>query len=622
MKCHPWRWLWGLLPLAVWTWIAVLGEHERIEFDLRRRTQEALGAARLGWAGTAFSGRDGILTGRAADENEPVRALRAMREVWGVRLVDARTEAPGRPETAAWSASLRDSGLKIHGVVPDEETRMAVLGVAKANFPQIEVDDRMKLAAAPAARDRWLGTVGFAVKVLANLRRGTVEYNGADLSISGEAESFASYKAARSALRNLPQGVRLAGDRLVPPPASPFVWRVKQSGGELVLSGFVPSEPLRAEVVEGAKRLFPDRAVVDRMDTAAGAPPGWAKAAAAALEQLAHLTGAKAEIKDRSVSISGQASDAAAAEAVVAALRAGAPAGFEVTDAFTHAEAPAVPAGPYVTTIAASAAGVELAGLVPSEAAHAVLVEAARSRWRGLPLTDRLQIAAGAGDGWQACMLAGVAGLARLSSGRAHLSGARLELTGETEDQALVERLPAALREAADQSCETDVRLALAAPAAVAEPRPARTTGHDRDADAAAARTETAAIEPRQAIADRCQDELRKAVNSGVIHFSRASADLDGRSRPTLEELARIAKACPEVLIEIEGHTDAEGTPERNARLSKRRAEAVAQYLAEAGVDAERLSAIGYGETRPVAPNDTAGNRARNRRIEFAVRSQ
>jgi outer membrane protein OmpA-like peptidoglycan-associated protein len=107
-----------------------------------------------------------------------------------------------------------------------------------------------------------------------------------------------------------------------------------------------------------------------------------------------------------------------------------------------------------------------------------------------------------------------------------------------------------------------------------------------------------------------------------VIHFARASADLDGRSRPTLDELARIARACPEVLIEIEGHTDAEGTPERNAGLSKRRAEAVAQYLAEAGVDAERLSAIGYGETRPVAPNDTAGNRARNRRIEFAVRSQ
>ena len=77
----------------------------------------------------------------------------------------------------------------------------------------------------------------------------------------------------------------------------------------------------------------------------------------------------------------------------------------------------------------------------------------------------------------------------------------------------------------------------------------------------------------------------------------------------------------PLCLIEIEGHTDAEGTPERNARLSRRRAEAVAEYLAEAGVDAQKLSAVGYGETRPVAPNDTPANRARNRRIEFAVRS-
>ena len=74
------------------------------------------------------------------------------------------------------------------------------------------------------------------------------------------------------------------------------------------------------------------------------------------------------------------------------------------------------------------------------------------------------------------------------------------------------------------------------------------------------------------------------------------------------------------VRIEIEGHTDAEGTPERNARLADRRARAVADYLVKAGVEAGKLVAVGYGETRPVAPNDTPENRARNRRIEFTVR--
>lgn len=621
MRCHPWRWLWGLLPLAVWTWIAVLGEHERIEIDLRRRTQEALSAAGLGWAGTSFSGRDGTLTGRTAEENEPVRALRTMREVWGVRLVDARIDTSDRPEHLAWSASLRDSALKIYGHVPDEETRMAILGVAKANFPQIEIDDRMKLVAGSVPRDRWLGTVGFALKVLANLRRGTAEYNGSELSLSGEAESFASYKAARAAFRSPPQGVRLAGDKLVPPSTSPFAWKAKRAGGELVLSGFVPSEPVRGDLVARSKHLFPSLVVVDRMETAMGAPPGWTKAALAALEQLARLSEGKADIKDRLVSLSGDAPDAATATEIVAALRAGAPAGFEVTDAVRHAREAVAAAGPYATTLAVGETGVELAGFAPSEAAHRVLLEAITRYWRTVFLTDRVRIAGGAREGWEACLLAGISGLARIGSGRLSLAEGRLELSGETEEAALLEELPVVLRATAGRFCETDLKLAIAP--GIDAPRAHREERDVGTPDSAQERTETAAIEPerRQAAVDQCQDALRQAVNRGVIHFARASADLDGSSRPTLDELARIAKSCPDVLIEIEGHTDAEGTPERNARLSRRRAEAVAEYLAEAGVDAQKLSAVGYGETRPVAPNDTPANRARNRRIEFAVRS-
>jgi outer membrane protein OmpA-like peptidoglycan-associated protein len=88
----------------------------------------------------------------------------------------------------------------------------------------------------------------------------------------------------------------------------------------------------------------------------------------------------------------------------------------------------------------------------------------------------------------------------------------------------------------------------------------------------------------------------------------------------TLRELAEIAKERPAFRIEIEGHTDAEGTDERNQRLSDRRARAVADFLTREGVEANRLSTVGYGATRPVADNDTEDGRARNRRIEFIVK--
>ena len=88
----------------------------------------------------------------------------------------------------------------------------------------------------------------------------------------------------------------------------------------------------------------------------------------------------------------------------------------------------------------------------------------------------------------------------------------------------------------------------------------------------------------------------------------------------TLRELAEIAKECPAFRIEIEGHTDSEGTDERNQRLSDRRAKAVADFLTRAGVEASRLSTVGYGASRPIADNDTEDGRARNRRIEFIVK--
>jgi OOP family OmpA-OmpF porin len=77
---------------------------------------------------------------------------------------------------------------------------------------------------------------------------------------------------------------------------------------------------------------------------------------------------------------------------------------------------------------------------------------------------------------------------------------------------------------------------------------------------------------------------------------------------------------CPDAVIEISGHTDSVGNDDTNSQLSQRRAEEVSEYLKKAGVGAERMTAVGYGKTRPVASNDTEEGRARNRRIEFDVK--
>ena len=75
MKCHPLRWIWGLIPIAVFSWVAALYIKEPVERDLTSRVTEALATSNLGWAKVQFDGRDGMLSGRAEEEGEPGKAL-------------------------------------------------------------------------------------------------------------------------------------------------------------------------------------------------------------------------------------------------------------------------------------------------------------------------------------------------------------------------------------------------------------------------------------------------------------------------------------------------------------------------------------------------------------------
>jgi outer membrane protein OmpA-like peptidoglycan-associated protein len=123
---------------------------------------------------------------------------------------------------------------------------------------------------------------------------------------------------------------------------------------------------------------------------------------------------------------------------------------------------------------------------------------------------------------------------------------------------------------------------------------------------------------------DGCPDELPAPVRefNGTIEgivFDFNKDTIRASSKPVLDRALETLKEWPEIRVKIIGHTDDVGTPEVNQDLSRRRAEAVKQYLIEGGVDASRVETEGRGATEPRAPNDTEENRAKNRRIEFNV---
>ncbi len=110
-------------------------------------------------------------------------------------------------------------------------------------------------------------------------------------------------------------------------------------------------------------------------------------------------------------------------------------------------------------------------------------------------------------------------------------------------------------------------------------------------------------------------DEKRARVY-GIL-FDTDSDVIRSESRPVLEEVLSVFKGEPEWKLTIEGHTDATGSDTHNQTLSQKRAEAVAAYLRSGGIDAGRLKTVGFGESKPVADNDTELGRAQNRRVEL-----
>ena len=119
---------------------------------------------------------------------------------------------------------------------------------------------------------------------------------------------------------------------------------------------------------------------------------------------------------------------------------------------------------------------------------------------------------------------------------------------------------------------------------------------------------------------------LQRAVRDGhlallvQVQFARNAANILPVSLPLLDQVIEVLRNMPEIRkVRIEGHTDGRGKPAYNRRLSQRRAESVLRHLMAAGIDASRLRAKGFGADRPIAPNDTQANRAKNRRVEFVV---
>ena len=442
MRCHPIRWLWGLIPVAMLTWLAVHLESAPMARDLERRSGAALSAAGQDWASVAFAGRDGLLVGNAASVEQRDEAATLVRNVWGVRIVETRVALakggdlpPPMPEPKPKSD---------RGPAPWTKVGLPVASAANEISPRRTLNDVVPSAVGgPSADDVALATGDIGRTV--------------DL-----------------------------------PPASTV-----QARDEVEPT----APPATVAAVRTEDTAQPPASVDARPDAGTAAPLPEHKA-------------------------------------------------MPATDA------PEVPARkPAIADVVASPETVAAASSPPPVPEH-----------KPEPLTAPAPPAA-----------------VTMSLAEPQKLAPTVSLPSDAQQPSL--------------------------PAPVPPPLPQR-----------GPRFETAALPPSNIGPEAdCVAAVRSAAGPVEVHFAHGRAKLDTRGKALIDRLIGALNTCPEAALNVAGHSDASGHARRNLALSKRRARTVTGYMVHKGIDAGRLVAIGYGDQRPVAPNDTQANRAKNRRIEVAI---
>ncbi len=274
----------------------------------------------------------------------------------------------------------------------------------------------------------------------------------------------------------------------------------------------------------------------------------------------------------------------------------------EVRDGVTARQAAATPAIPTQSPYTFSARKTEdgtvvLDGYVPDAATKTRILADAREIFDGGTIVDRtIRIAKGAPDEqWADVIDEHFRELNLLDSGRFQMDGMEGNLSG--------------------QAASLDVRERINAMVTNDTPAPYRISASIKVPNTA---SDSVGEVSSQSI---CQNLLNDLREGKKIFFEQGEAVIRGDENfDLLRDMAEAANQCPRFRVAINGYTSSEGDDSYNQRLSEQRAGAVLAYLnGEAGIDRSRLSATGYGESDPIASNDTAEGRERNRRIEFIL---
>lgn len=553
------------------------------------------------WAQVTANGLQVQLSGTAPSEAARFRAVTEAGSVVDSKRIIDLMDVVGSAALEAPDFTLEilrnDDGVQLIGLIPAEMDREALVEDLKDALHRGEagqVVDLLETADYPVP-DGWARTVRYAVDSLSGIARAKVSVGTGRVAITAITDSAAEKARIEGELtRRKPDEVVLSTDISAPRPViTPFTLRFLKDGeGARFDACAAGSEEGRARILAAAAQAGAEGALDCTL--ALGAPSrDWPEAAVQAIDALDRLGEGSVTFTDADISlIAAESTEPALFDQVVGSLESNLPDVFSLSAELLEMPTDEAQGPREFVAELTDEGGIALSGRVADPRQRDAIEAYARARFGSDKVDLALRVDEGLPDGWAVRVLAGLEALGALSSGKVQVQPDMLRVTGVSGDQTASDQIARVLGERAGAGARYELGIAY-----------------------------NRRLDPLLGLPDgpACEDLLNDAVGRAEFSFEPNKYGISGDATPTLEALAKVMTDCADFRIEIGGHTDSQGSEEFNQTLSEGRAEAVLAALTGAGVDSANLSARGYGESQPIASNETEAGRDANRRIEFRL---
>lgn len=560
--------------------------------------RRALDDAGFNWAEVVADGLRVELSGEAPDEASRFGAISHIGSVVdAARIIDQMEITPSQgiaPPRFSTEILRNDAGVSIIGLIPDGNNHENIIRQVENLVDGKEVTDFLETAAYPAPQG-WTAALRYGLNALDLLPRSKISIEAGRVTITAIADSSEEKTALERQLkRMLPAAVHAEIDIAAPRPViSPFTLRyvLDENGGRFDACS-VESAENEAKILRAAQENGLRGAA--QCTIGLGVPSSsWTPAATLSINALSQLGNGSVTLSNTDVTlVAAQGTEPAQFDRVVGELETALPGIFALHAVLPEPDTVTGAPPPEFTATLSPEGQVQLRGRLSDDTLRQTVDSYAKARFGSDNVYLATRNVAALPTDWPVRVLTALEALSYLERGAVSVTADSVTLRGMSHDEQASADIARLLSDKLGEAEKYSLDVAYEAP-----PEP----------------------EDKPLAPELCEAELAAIQRADKITFEPGSATVAAGSARVLDKITALLEQCGPIPLEIQGHTDSQGRAEMNQSLSQARAQSILNALSARRLLTSSFVANGYGETTPIATNDTDEGREANRRIEFRL---